>query len=89
MQVLHHQKLGGCKEEFLQMNNYHMCCASHVIVLMTASSSDSPFVFHEVLYADWLNKKLTTVVFKNCWENLRTSLKAVLGKLAMRDSANV
>lgn len=57
-----------------------MATATHVIVLVTEAASTSPFVFQEVLFADWLGKKLVSAVFKNVWFNLRPSLKAVLGK---------
>jgi len=57
-----------------------MATATHVIVLVTEAASTSPFVFQEVLFADWLGKKLVSAVFKNVWFSLRPSLKAVLGK---------
>jgi hypothetical protein len=53
--------------------------ATQVIVLLTEAATGSPFVFHEVLFADWLGKKLVSAMFKNVWMNLRASLKAVLG----------
>lgn len=80
IQVTHHQKLGNSKEEFLQENAAQMATASHVIILLTEPAINSPFVFHEVLFADWLGKKLLTAVFRNMWFALRPSLKAVLGK---------
>ena len=57
-----------------------MATASHVIVIVTESIANSPFVFHEVLFADWLGKKLVSAVFKNVWFSFRPALKAVLGK---------
>jgi hypothetical protein len=48
---------------------------------MTEKATNSPFVFHEVLFADWLGKKLVTAMFKDTWSSLRASLKAVLGKI--------
>lgn len=53
--------------------------ATQVIVLLTEAATGSPFVFHEVLFADWLGKKLVSAMFKNVWSMLRASLKAVLG----------
>lgn len=81
-QVIHHDsiKLGKSKEEFLEINGPQMATATHVIVLVTEAAALSPFVFHEVLFADWLGKKLVSAVFKNVWFNLRPSLKAVLGE---------
>ncbi|RUS76883.1 hypothetical protein EGW08_015352, partial [Elysia chlorotica] len=81
MQVIHHDtvKLGRSKEEFLQINGPSLATASHVVVVMTDAASGSPFIFHEVLFADWLGKKLVTAMFKNVWTGLRASLKAVLG----------
>lgn len=80
LQVIHHDslKLGKSKEEFLQINGPHMATATHVIVVLTDAATLSPFVFHEVLFADWLGKKLVTAMFKNVWHTLRPSLKAVL-----------
>ena len=74
-------KLGKSKEEFLQINGPHMATATHVIVVLTDAATLSPFVFHEVLFADWLEKKLVTAMFKNVWHTLRPSLKAVLGNM--------
>lgn len=53
--------------------------ATQVIVLLTEAATGSPFVFHEVLFADWLGKKLVSAMFKNVWSTMRASLKAVLG----------
>jgi hypothetical protein len=80
--VIHHDslKLGRSKEEFLQINGPQIATASHVVVLMTEAMSTSPFIFHEVLFADWLGKKLVTAMFKNVWPTLRFSLRAVLGE---------
>ncbi|XP_060600078.1 uncharacterized protein LOC132753608 isoform X2 [Ruditapes philippinarum] len=82
LQVIHHDsiKLGKSKEEFLEINGPQMATATHVVVLVTEAAAASPFVFHEVLFADWLGKKLVSAVFKNVWPNLRHSLKAVLGE---------
>ncbi|XP_012937806.1 uncharacterized protein LOC106011731 [Aplysia californica] len=81
MQVIHHDtvKLGRSKEEFLQINGSHLATASHVIVLLTDAAAGSPFIFHEVLFADWLGKKVVTAMFRNIWPGLRSALKAVLG----------
>nr|KAG5698331.1 hypothetical protein BaRGS_010917 [Batillaria attramentaria] len=73
-------KLGRSKEEFLQINGPHIATATHVVVLMTDALTSSPFIFHEVLFADWLGKKIVTAMFKNVWTNMRYSLKAVLGE---------
>lgn len=83
LQVIHHDsiKLGRSKEEFLEINGPQMATTTHVVVLVTEASATSPFVFHEVLFADWLGKKLSSAVFKNVWITLRPSLKAVLGTL--------
>ncbi|KAL8577416.1 hypothetical protein ACOMHN_021596 [Nucella lapillus] len=80
--VIHHDslKLGRSKEEFLQINGPQIATATHVVVLMTDAMMSSPFIFHEVLFGDWLGKKLVTAMFKNVWGALRFSLKAVLGE---------
>ena len=57
-----------------------MAQAMFVLVVMTTPAAASPFVFHEVLFADWLGKKLVTAMFNNTWSSLRVSLKAVLGE---------
>ena len=72
-------RLGRSKEEFLEINGPQMATATHVIVLLSDAAATSPFVFHEVLFADWLGKKIVTAMFKNSWYNLRPSMKAVLG----------
>ena len=77
--MIHHQKLGQSKEEFLQLNGPQMATASFVLMVMTDAAVASPFVFHEVLFADWLGKKLVTAMFRNTWSTLRVSMKAVLG----------
>ena len=78
--MLHHAKLGGSKEEFLKANAPLLTTCSTGLVLLTDSSVHSPFIFQEVLFADWLGKKLLTAVFSNMWPGLKPSLKAVLGK---------
>ncbi|CAH1775095.1 unnamed protein product [Owenia fusiformis] len=80
LQVIHHQKLGQSKDEFLSLNGPHMAAATYVLVLLTDATTGSPFVFHEVLFADWLGKKLVTAMFKNTWPTLRPVLKAILGE---------
>ncbi|KAH3695774.1 uncharacterized protein LOC127862224 isoform X2 [Dreissena polymorpha] len=82
LQVIHHDshKLGRSKEDFLEINGPQMATAAHVIVLVTEAAAASPFVFHEILFADWLGKKLVSVVFKNIWIHMRPTLKAVLGE---------
>ena len=80
LQVIHHHKLGQSKEEFLHLNGPQMATAAYILVLMTDSAIASPFVFQEILFADWLGKKLVTAMFRNTWERLRPALKAVLGK---------
>ncbi|XP_071953004.1 uncharacterized protein [Antedon mediterranea] len=85
LQVLTHDKLGQSKEEFLQINGRLLAQAKNVIVLLTEASVLSPFVFHEVLFADWLGKTLVTVMFKNVWSRMRPSLKAVLGECSAID----
>ncbi|WAR23290.1 hypothetical protein MAR_036959 [Mya arenaria] len=82
LQVIHHDshKLGHSKEEFLEINGPQIAMATHVIVIVTEAAANSPFVFHEVLFADWLGKKLVSAVFKNIWMGLRPAMKAVLGE---------
>ena len=80
LQVTSHKKLGQSKDEFLQMNGPQIATAKHVIVVLTEAASQSPFVFHEVLFADWLGKTLVTAMFKSSWDKLKSPLKAILGK---------
>lgn len=77
--VIHHQKLGQSKDEFLQINGPHMATATHLLVVLTETAASSPFVFHEILFGDWLGKKVLVAMFKNVWPTIRPGLKAVLG----------
>ncbi|XP_074642986.1 uncharacterized protein LOC141900130 [Tubulanus polymorphus] len=77
--VFHHQNLGQSKDEFLLQNGPTVATSTHILVLMTDAAVNSPFVFHEIMFADWLGKKLVTAMFRNTWDGLRPSLKAVLG----------
>uniref|UniRef100_A0A2C9JL59 Uncharacterized protein n=1 Tax=Biomphalaria glabrata TaxID=6526 RepID=A0A2C9JL59_BIOGL len=81
LQVIHHNttKLGHSKEEFIEINGPPIATASQVIIIMTEEASTSPFVYQEVMFADWLGKKITVALFKNIWNTLRSSLKAILG----------
>ncbi|XP_013421017.1 uncharacterized protein LOC106181240 [Lingula anatina] len=85
MQVIHHQKLGQSKEEFLQLNGPHLAQATYALIIMTDAATNSPFVFHEVLFADWLGKKLVVSMFRNTWFSLRPALRAVLGEVPAVD----
>ena len=78
--MIHHTKLGQSKEEFLELNGAQIALAAHVLILLTDAATESPFVFHEILFCDWLGKKVITAMFKNVWSTLRPTLKAVLGK---------
>ncbi|XP_072045450.1 uncharacterized protein [Amphiura filiformis] len=80
LQVTSHTKLGQSKDEFLQINGPQIAAAKHVIIVLTAGACQSPFVFQEVLFADWLGKTLVTAMFKSCWDKLKASLKAILGE---------
>lgn len=86
-QVIHHDslRLGKSKEEFLQINGPNIATATNVIVIKTEATTSSPFVFQEVMFADWLGKKLVTALFKNTWGTMRPSLKAVLGKALIHE----
>ncbi|KAI8773493.1 CAunnamed protein product [Biomphalaria glabrata] len=90
MQVIHHNttKLGHSKEEFIEINGPPIATASQVIIIMTEEASTSPFVYQEVMFADWLGKKITVALFKNIWNTLRSSLKAILGQCPAVDFEN-
>lgn len=79
-QVIHHQKLGQSKEEFLRFNGPFMATCNYVLLVLTEHATKSPFVFHEMLFADWLGKKIIVALFKNDWLNLRPSMRAVIGR---------
>ncbi|XP_033645107.1 uncharacterized protein LOC117304656 [Asterias rubens] len=85
LQVTAHEKLGQSKDEFLSINGPLIASAKHVIVVLTDAATSSPFIFHEVLFADWLGKSLVTVMFKNVWKKMRPSLKSVLGEFPAID----
>ncbi|PIK55976.1 hypothetical protein BSL78_07124 [Apostichopus japonicus] len=75
-----HEKLGQSRDEFLQLNGPHVASCKNIVVLLTEAAISSPFVFHEVLFADWLGKSVVCLMFKNTWSRLRPSLKAILGE---------
>ena len=70
-------------------NASHMAMASHVIVLLTEAATYSPSIFQETVFANWLDRHLITAVFKNCWANLRTGLRAILGLLLLTCIINI
>lgn len=46
--------------------------------MLTATSAISPFVYQEVLLADWLGKTPISMVFHNCYGNTKLSLRSIL-----------
>ena len=61
------------------MNGPFMATCTYVLLVLTEHVTNSPFAFHEVLFADWLGKKIIVSMFKNDWRNLRPSMKAIIG----------
>ncbi|CAH1255351.1 Hypp1518 [Branchiostoma lanceolatum] len=80
IQVDTHDKLGQSKEEFLQINAPRIAGCKNILVLLTEAAATSPFVFNEVVFAEWLNRTIVTALFKNMWCKLRPAMKAILGE---------
>jgi hypothetical protein len=57
-----------------------MARAKDVIYLLTGKSSRSTFTFHELSLAEWFEKPILTVYIENVWENMRSSIRVLLGK---------
>jgi hypothetical protein len=57
-----------------------MACTKEVIYLLTAKSCRSTFTFHELTLAEWFEKPIVTVYIDNVWTNMRSSIRALLGK---------
>ncbi|EDV23125.1 uncharacterized protein TRIADDRAFT_58085 [Trichoplax adhaerens] len=77
-QILAHDKLGRSKEEFIRFNGHRLAVSKHVVIVLTATSAASPFVYQEVLLADWLGKTPISMVFHNCYNNMKLSLRSIL-----------
>lgn len=56
--------------------------AKDVIYLLTEKSSRSTFTFHELTVAEWFEKPIVTVYIENTWANMRSSIRALLGKIS-------
>ncbi len=57
-----------------------MARTKEVIYLLTAKSCRSTFTFHELTLAEWFEKPIVTVYIDNVWTNMRSSIRALLGK---------
>lgn len=58
-----------------------MARAKDVIFLLTAKSCRSTFTFHELSLAEWFEKPIVTVYLEHVWTNMRSSIRALLGKV--------
>ncbi|XP_069074997.1 uncharacterized protein [Pleurodeles waltl] len=84
-QVLTCTKLGKSKEEFLQSAGPLIGSAKKIVVLLSESTDGSPFVYHLVIFCEWMRKLPIITMFNNCWQKLRPTLKAILGDLPAVD----
>ena len=57
-----------------------MARTKDVIYLLTGKSSRSTLTFHELTLAEWFEKPIVTVYLENVWTNMRSSIRALLGK---------
>jgi hypothetical protein len=57
-----------------------MARTKDVIYLLTGKSSRSTFTFLELTLAEWFEKPIVTVYIENVWTNMRSSIRALLGK---------
>jgi hypothetical protein len=57
-----------------------MARTKDIIYLLTGKSSRSTFTFHELTLAEWFEKPILTVYIENVWTNMRSSIRALLGK---------
>ena len=82
IQVLtHNARYGKTKQEFLTLNGPLIAQAKDVIYLLTEKSSRSTFTFHELTLAEWFEKPIVTAYIENVWTNMRSSIRALLGKI--------
>ena len=81
IQVLtHNPRYGKTKQEFLALNGPLIAQAKDVIYLLTERSCRSTFTFHELTLAEWFEKPIVTAYIENVWTNMRSSIRALLGK---------
>lgn len=57
-----------------------MARTKEIIYLLTGKSSRSTLTFHELTLAEWFEKPIVTVYLENVWTNMRSSIRALLGK---------
>ena len=78
---MHNTRYGKNKQEFLSLNGPIMGKAKDVIYLLTGKSCRSTFTFHELTLAEWFEKPIVTVYAEHVWTNMRSSIRALLGKI--------
>ncbi|XP_075246190.1 uncharacterized protein LOC142339800 [Convolutriloba macropyga] len=62
--VTYHQKLGQSREEFLMENGPIMAQCSNFLVIMSQSGASSPFVYNEVVFVEWMERNMCTVLMR-------------------------
>ena len=77
-----HERLGQSRQEFLQLNSAALFASGHAVLLLTAGSATSLFVYNELLFADWLGKPILVALMENSWDKLRPCLRATLENAA-------
>ena len=78
---MHNTRYGKNKQEFLSLNGPVMGKTKDVIYLLTGKSCRSTFTFHELTLAEWFEKPIVTVYAEHVWTNMRSSIRALLGKI--------
>ncbi|CAF1397803.1 unnamed protein product [Adineta ricciae] len=85
-QVFAHQlHYGRSKHQFLALNGPILARAKYVIYILTKKSSCSIFPFLELTIAEWFEKSILTVYLENIWNNMRSTLRALLNDYPMVD----
>ena len=62
--VTYHQKLGASREEFLIANGPIMAQCSNFLVIVSQSGAGSPFVYNEVVFVEWMERNLCTILVR-------------------------
>ncbi|UJR28895.1 hypothetical protein I4U23_010115 [Adineta vaga] len=85
-QIFTHQlRYGKTKDQFLALNGPILARAKYVIFILTKKSSCSIFPFLELTIATWFEKSIITICVENVWNNMRSTLRALLQDYPMVD----
>ncbi|XP_072324730.1 uncharacterized protein [Scyliorhinus torazame] len=68
-------------KEFLRITAPKIATAKKIVVLLTEEAAVSPFVYHQVLFSEWLGRPIATAMFRNMWKRFRPSLRVILASI--------